>query len=110
MKTSINKYDFRDAFKAAGRENNFSYDGLGVLFDYFEEYEESTGEEIELDVVAICCEYSEDYCSDIADNYNIDISDCIDEVTTVETVMAYLQDHTSVAGVTEDGTIVYAQF
>jgi hypothetical protein len=110
MKTSINKYDFRDAFKIAGRENNFSYHGLGVLFDYFEEYEESTGEEIELDVVAICCEYSEDYCSDIADNYSIDISDCIDEVTTVETVMAYLQDHTSVAGVTEDGTIVYAQF
>ena len=110
MKTSINKYDFRDAFKAAGRENNFSYHGLGVLFDYFEEYEESTGEEIELDVIAICCEYSEDYCSDIADNYSIDISDCIDEVSTVETVMAYLQDHTSVAGVTEDGTIVYAQF
>lgn len=110
MKTSINKYDFRDAFKAAGRENNFSYHGLGVLFDYFEEYEESTGEEIELDVVAICCEYSEDYCSDIADNYNIDISDCIDEATTIKTVMAYLQDHTSVAGVTEDGAIVYAQF
>lgn len=110
MKTSINKSQFRDAFARMGRENNFSYHGLGVLFDYFEEYEESTGEEIELDVIGICCEYSEDYCSDIADSYNIDISDCIDEVTTVETVMAYLQDHTSVAGVTEDGTIVYAQF
>lgn len=110
MKITVNKYEFRDAFKAAARENNFSYDGLNVLFDYFEEYEESTGEEIELDVIAICCEFSEDYCDDIAANYNIDISDCIDEVTTVETVMAYLQDHTSVAGVTEDGTIVYAAF
>jgi hypothetical protein len=110
MKTSINKSQFCDAFKAAGRENNFSWAGLSVLFDYFEEYEESTGEEIELDVIAICCEYSEDYCNDIADNYSIDISDCIDEVTTVETVMAYLQDHTSVAGVTEDGAIVYAAF
>ena len=110
MKTSINKYEFRDSFKRMNRENNFSYEGLGLLFDYFEEYEESTGEEIELDVIEICCEYSEDYCNDIADNYSIDISDCIDEVTTVETVMAYLQDHTSVAGVTEDGTIVYAAF
>jgi hypothetical protein len=59
MKTSINKYDFRDAFQKAGRGNNFSYEGLSVLFDYFEEYEDSTGEEIELDVIAICCEFNE---------------------------------------------------
>jgi len=110
MKTSINKYDFRDAFQKAGRGNNFSYEGLGVLFDYFEEYEESTGEEIELDVIAICCEFNEEYCSEIAANYNIDISDCIDEVGIVETVREYLDYHTHVAGETEDGAIIYAAF
>lgn len=110
MKTSINKSQFRDAFARMGRENNFSYHGLGVLFDYFEEYEESTGEEIELDVIGICCEYDEATPDGIAANYNIDISNCLYQQEIIEAVMAYLQDHTSVAGVTEDGTIVYAAF
>lgn len=59
MKTTVSNCDFHDAFRQAGRENNFSYEGLNALFDYFEEYEDSTGEEIELDVVAICCEFTE---------------------------------------------------
>ena len=37
----------------------FSDIGLTALFDYFTEYEDSTGEEMELDVIAICCEFSE---------------------------------------------------
>ena len=110
MKTSINKYDFRDAFQKAGRGNNFSYEGLGVLFDYFEAYEEDSGEEIELDVIAICCEFSEEYCSEIAANYNIDISDCIDEVGIVETVREYLDHKTTVIGETDDGNIIYVAF
>jgi hypothetical protein len=101
MKTSINKYDFRDAFQKAGRENNFSYHGLSVLFDYFEEYEESTGEEIELDVIAICCEFNESTPDEIRDDYRLDAD--ID-------LMDYLLDHTQVAGVTEDGNIIYAAF
>jgi hypothetical protein len=45
---------FSDSYK-----NNFSYEGKKALFDYLEEYEAETGEEIELDTVALCCEYSE---------------------------------------------------
>ena len=41
------------------RPDHFSYDGLIALWEYFEEYEEDTGEEIDLDVIAICCEYYE---------------------------------------------------
>ena len=59
MKKTIDIYNFRDAFHRAGRGNHFTYDGLTALFDYIEEYEESAGEEIELDVVALCCEYAE---------------------------------------------------
>jgi hypothetical protein len=69
MKQTVYSGDFRDAFRNAGRENNFSYEGLGILFDYFEEYEQSTGEEIELDVIAICCEYTEASAREIAENY-----------------------------------------
>jgi hypothetical protein len=59
MKQTINVSQFRDAFQNMNRKENFSYAGLGALFDYLEEYEDSTGEELELDVIALCCEYSE---------------------------------------------------
>lgn len=107
MKTSITKSQFCDAFKAAARENNFSYDGLSVLFDYFEEYEENTGEEIELDVIAICCEFNEETPEEIAANYGIDVED---DGNQLNNVLDYLHDHTQVAGVTDDGSIVYAAF
>jgi hypothetical protein len=42
-----------------GRENNFTYEGLGALYDYLTDIEEAIGEEIELDVIALCCEFTE---------------------------------------------------
>lgn len=110
MKTTVNFSNFCDAFNLMGRKNQFTYEGLRLLFDYFEAYEEDTGEEIELDVIGICCDFNEEYCSEIAANYNIDISDCIDEVGIVETVREYLQDRTSVAGETNEGNIIYVAF
>ena len=58
MKQSVNEYDFLKAFKEC-RPNNFSRAGLFALYDYLEQYEDDTGEEIELDVIALCCEYAE---------------------------------------------------
>jgi len=58
MKQSVSIYDFERAFKRCEREN-FSYDGLKALFEYLEEFEDGTGEEVELDVIALCCEYAE---------------------------------------------------
>ena len=37
MIQTINVSDFRDAFKACGRADQFSYEGLGALFDYLED-------------------------------------------------------------------------
>jgi len=34
----------------------FSYDGLNALFDFYEVLEDETGEQIEFDPIAICCE------------------------------------------------------
>lgn len=59
MKTTVTKHDFREAFRTL-RPNNFSYEGLGKLFDYIEELEEDTGHpEVELDVIAFCVDFSE---------------------------------------------------
>ena len=58
MKQTVNQYQFTQEFKQI-RPNQFTYQGLKALFDWLEDYETDTGEEIELDVIAICCEYSE---------------------------------------------------
>jgi len=59
MKQTINESEFRDAFNKMGRGEQFSYAGLTVLYDYLEQYEHDTDTEIELDVIALCCEYAE---------------------------------------------------
>jgi len=59
MKRTVNRYEFEDAFREYGRSDSFSYEGKRALYDYLEQYEEDTGEEIELDVIGLCCNYSE---------------------------------------------------
>jgi hypothetical protein len=59
MIQTITKSDFTSAFHKMGRGDNFTYGGLIALYDYLEDCEDSTGEQIELDVIAFCCEYSE---------------------------------------------------
>ena len=58
MKTTLNFYQFRDWFEK-NRPNNFSRAGLMALWEYLEQYESDTGEEIEFDPIALCCEYTE---------------------------------------------------
>lgn len=59
MVKTISLYDFERAFVDMNRANNFSYEGKKALFEYLEQYEEETGTPVELDVIALCCEYSE---------------------------------------------------
>ena len=52
MKEYVTESTFIDAFKQSDtRKNKFSYEGLQALFEYLEEYEDSTGEEIEFDMI-----------------------------------------------------------
>ena len=74
MTQSINEYDFLKAFKEC-RPNNFSRAGLFALYDYLEQLEDDIGEEIELDVIALCCEYAEydslaEFREDYGEDYN----------------------------------------
>ena len=80
MKQSVNMYDFERAFKNFERDN-FSYDGLKALFEYLEEYEEGTGEEVELDVIALCCEYAE---YDSLSEYNDDDGTKYSEIDAIQ--------------------------
>jgi hypothetical protein len=109
MKQSINFCDFVDQFRAHNRYDQFGFDALRILFDYFEEYENDTGEQIELDVIAICCEYSVEHYSDIAENYGIDISKEKEEKEKKRIVIDYINENSIFVGEYKDG-IVYVQF
>ena len=105
-----NVYQFREAFRLAGRGDQFSYEGLEVLFDYLDNLSEDTGESIELDAVALCCEYYESNIEELIDNYNIDVSDADGDEDEIKTLVEeYLQDNTSVCGEVSGG-FVYAAF
>ena len=80
MKQSVNMYDFEREFKRFER-NNFSYDGLKALFEYLEEYEEDTGDEVELDVIALCCDYME---YDSLNEYNRDYDTKYSEIDAIQ--------------------------
>ena len=64
MITNIQFSEFCDSFSDTYK-NNFSYNGKRALFDYLEQMEEDCGKPIELDTVALCCEFSE--FEDLAD-------------------------------------------
>jgi hypothetical protein len=110
MKTTVSVYDFRDAFKRMGRDSQFSYEALGILFQYLEDYEEITGEEMELDVVAICCEYSESTWQEIESSYVIDMEDIEDDDEDLkkQRVIDYLTDEGEFVG-EADNKIIYRQ-
>ena len=92
MKKTLSKGEFIDEWQHwEQRKNQFSYEALGALFDYFEEYEESTGEEYELDIVAICCEFTEyNSLKEFQKDYGTDY-ESIDDIEN-ETLVLRLDD------------------
>lgn len=68
MKQTLSEAQFIERFYDYNRGDQFSYKALVMLFNYFEEYEAETGEEIEMDVIGICCDYNEEKLKDWAKN------------------------------------------
>ena len=104
MYQSVNFSSFCDSFRNLDRQDQFTYAGKRILFDYLEQYEADTGESVELDVIALCCEYVESTVEEIIRDYDLD-SD-----STEGQIINWLQDRTSICGVTLSVTIVFAQF
>lgn len=119
MKMTVYRNDFIEAFREAGQQDNFSYEGLKALFDYLEDYEDSTGEEIKLDVIALCVDYSEwssienflnahsniwrDHWDNLADDYEDDEAE-----QRREAMLDFIRDYTIVIDV--DGERFITQY
>jgi len=111
MKKTISLHDFVSAFTEMGRYDQFSLEGLKVIYKYITAYESESGQEIELDVTALCCEVVELTPSEIFVDYvtSIDQDDLKDDPDLMAKAVAFLESKTMVLGKTET-TIIYNQF
>lgn len=89
MYQSLDFCGFRMAFDNAGRAKQFSYEAQKMIFDFIEDYERDSGEPVELDVIAICCDFSEMTQTEITSNY---------DVTSWHDVENYLEENTILLG------------
>lgn len=113
MKINVTFSMFCDAFRDMRRKDQFTYAGLEALYDYLIEYEEDIGEEIELDVIALCCEYTEYSDEELIEEYEdrIDrdaLNDPDDEDEMVSAIVESLQEETDV--IEYDGGCIVRDF
>jgi hypothetical protein len=112
MKQTIGLNEFRNAFQAHER-TNFSYEGLAVLFDALEDLEAGGGEEMELDVIWLCCDFVEMDLSELLSQYPAISDEPLtddNETDIIGLATDYLNDETWLCGLTEQNTFVFQQF
>ena len=95
--TIDNASQLRDQFHRMGRSEQFSYEALELLYEFLEE----VSPEAELDVIALCCDFSESTFEEVARAY---------ELEEGQDPINYLTEQTLVVGVTGSGNVVYQQF
>lgn len=92
----ISESEFIDEFKAI-RPENFSILALKELFQFYEDIRDNDGTEIELDVIAICCDWVEYTYQEALQEYEnvlegcehgnlVELDECLSELTSVRYV------------------------
>jgi hypothetical protein len=117
MKQTLTESGFHQAFHNAGRADQFSRAARSALFEYLEECE-AGGEEIELDVIGICCDFSEhanaiEWAKDyFGGNHamlsGLGLDDDADDDDIEAAATEYIQDHGILLAF--DGGIVVSSF
>jgi hypothetical protein len=97
MKDTVTAYQFVNEMSQA--QHGFSREGARALFEYFEAYEEDTGEQMEFDPVAIRCDFDEyENLKAIQENYQ--------DIETLED----LQNHTTVIEIPNSDRLIIQAF
>ena len=102
--TIDNAYQLEQLFKECGRENYFSYYGFQALYDYLDRYSDDIGEDFKVDVIAICCDFTEyESWEEIYNNYSYSYNNEEEtwEDTDHEAFMEWVQDRTQVIECTD---------
>lgn len=113
---TINPSDLYHMACRMDRGSNFGYNGWKAIGEYLDNLSEDIGEDIEIDIVGICCEYSmSEDVNDWWDEYGVysDIDseewEEMDDEEKLEAIENYLQENTSVV-VCEENLIIWQAF
>ena len=111
---TVNPSDLYHMACRMDRGDSFGYKGWARIGDYLEEL--STDDDIEIDIVGICCDYSmsediDDWWSEYGVYSDIDSEEWeeMDDEEKLEAIEKYLNQNTSVV-CCEDGCIIWAVF
>ena len=96
------------------RGNNFGYDGWRAIGDHLESLSDDLGEDIEIDIISICCEYNMASSADgFYEGYDMGIDESywegMDDEEKLETIENYLQDNAALV-ICEDDLIIWREF
>ena len=87
MYLNVSEHDFiNNSNKYNQHKDNFSYGGKKALYKYLVDLEEDTGVEMEMDWIAICCDYTEwDSKQELLEYYDEkSLDDMMDKTEVVE--------------------------
>ena len=101
VETIDNKYQLRDRFIDYNRDY-YSLDAYGVIFDYYNEFEEN----IELDVIAICGDFNELSFEEFINDYDVEIEE---DEEIEEAIINYLDNNGGFYQIL-DNTVIYTVF
>ena len=102
MYTRVTEDSFRDVFLSSDNySENFSYDGLNALYDYFSKLEDELNEYIEFDYISIAGEYSELTIEELRDSYSLD-----KDINVIE----YLQKNTIVIEIENSDSVIIQDY
>ena len=101
------------------RGDNFGYKGWRAIGDYLESLSDNLGENIEIDIIAICCEYSmaestEEFFMERQHLHGIDLPTMeeweeLEDGKKLETIEEFLQENTALI-ICKDNLIIWQAF
>ena len=105
MKQTVTESQFRDAFRSIAPDD-FSYAALGELYTWLEQYGDDTGEEMELDVISLCCDFGEYTLEELENDYGYMFGEGDEKPDDLDEWAKILSDHTMVIPVGDESLIV----
>ena len=115
MFIKINEQEFVNAFDQMDRADNFTRLARMELFRWYEDLEEDLSESIELDPIAICCDWQELTGSELLREYGhlLDEGDYEDEDDRIDALRDAVEDETYlivVDQIGDDPTYLISEF
>lgn len=97
--TIDNGYQLGELFKECGRGDQFSYSGFDALYNYLDDLSDDIGEDFKVDVIALCCDFTEyesyeDLYNEYSYSYNEE-SESWDDINQNDFI-EWLNDNTTV--------------